>query len=568
MSLFDALNTATSALAVDQAGITVTGNNIANVGNANYSRETATVTPSQDTEVQPGIFVGTGVDLTSVQRQVDSALNSRLRGSQSDNSSAQTTANWVGQVQSTLNALSGSDLSAQLSTFFTGWSNLANNPTDSGLRQVVIQNGQNTAGYLQNLDGQLNGLQTNVNQELPLQVSSANNLATQIASLNVQIATAQNSAGGSPNSLLDQRDAALSQLSQLVNINTQDQPDGTVNVFVGSQPLVVGQTNNGLSMKNETDANGNVTPTVIFTNDNGTVPATSGVIGALQSVKSQITSATDQINTIAHNLIDAVNQVHASGQGTAGFTSVTSTNTVNDPTKALASTAAGLDFTPKNGSFVVTVTQADGTASSTLVPVNLTGSANDTTLNSLATSLNGIAGVSATINAGQLTIKSTGANAKISFSQDSSGTLADLGINTFFTGKDASDIAVNSTVSSQTSLLAAGSNGEPGDNTAALAISNLESASLPGLGGESLESSYQNLVNDVGNSAATATTNATAAKNVQDALSAQQQGVSGVSLNEEAVNLIQQQQAFQAAAQVVTTVNQMFASMLAAFTTL
>ena len=75
-------------------------------------------------------------------------------------------------------------------------------------------------------------------------------------------------------------------------------------------------------------------------------------------------------------------------------------------------------------------------------------------------------------------------------------------------------------------------------------------------------------MNQVGNSAAAATANATATQNVQDTLTAQQQTVSGVSLNEETVNLIQQQQAFQAAAQVVTTVNQMFASMLAAFSTL
>ena len=451
MSLFDALHTATSALAVDQAGITVTGNNIANVGNANYSREVANLAAAPDDQIQQGIFVGTGVDLTSIQSQVDDALNGRLRSSQSDNSSAQTTSTWVGQIQSTLNALSGSDLSSQMSTFFTGWSSLASNPTDGGLRQVVVQDGQNTAGYLQNLDGQLNQLQTNVNQELPQQVKTANSLATDIASLNVQIATSEGSGGGQANALRDQRNADLSSLSKLVNITTADQPNGAVNVFIGTQPLVDGQTNNGLSISNKTDADGNVNPTVVFSNTTGTVDATSGVIGSLLSVKSQISSTTDQINLIAHNLIDAVNQVHASGQGTTGFTSVTSTNPVDDATQPLNSTAAGLDFTPKNGSFVVTVTQANGTASSTLVPVNLTGTANDTTLNSLATSLNGITGVTATVRSGQLTITSTNPNAKISFSQDSSGTLADLGINTFFTGKDAGDIAVNSTVSSNTS---------------------------------------------------------------------------------------------------------------------
>jgi flagellar hook-associated protein 1 FlgK len=562
-SLFSALNIATSALNTEQAAINVTGNNIANVGNANYSREVAETAPGLDTQIQPGMFVGTGVDLTGVQRQVDAALNSRLNNANSDASSASTTSTWVGQVQSTLNALSGSDLSSQMSTFFTGWSNLANDPTDTGQRQVVIQNGENLASYVQGLNTQLNGLQTSVDQELPQQTATANGLASQIASLNVQIVTAEGANTGTANALLDQRDQDVSQLSQLVNITTANQPDGSVNVYIGSEPLVEGQTNHGLSVANVNTSSGSATPTVVFTDSGGTVPVTSGSIGALEGVRSQITSTTDSINTIAQNLISSVNQLSASGQGTEGFTNVTSTNAVNDPTAALNSTSAGLQETPTNGSFVVSVTQANGTSKSTLVNVNLSGNGTQTSLNSLATSLSAIAGVSATVANGQLTIKSTNASSQISFSQDSSGTLAALGVNTFFSGNGAGNIAVNSTVANQPSLLAAAQNGEPGDNSNALAMAQLEGQPLAGLGGESLSSSYQSLVNQVANNAAAAKTNATATTTVQQTLQDQQQSVSGVSLNDETVNLLQQQQAFQAAAQVVTTVNAMYTTLLA-----
>jgi flagellar hook-associated protein 1 FlgK len=567
-SLSSALNIANSALNVEQAAINVTGNNIANVGNANYARETAETSPGVDYQQQQGIFIGTGVDLTGVQRQVDDALNSRLRSSNSDASAASTTQTWLGQVQSTLNALSGSDLSSQMSTFFTGWSNLANNPTDTGQRQVVIQNGQNLANYIQGLNTQLTTLQSSVSTQLPEQVSTANSLASQIASLNVQIVTAQGGSGGSANSLQDQRDADLSKLSQLVNISTADQPNGSVNVYIGSEPLVEGQTNHGLSVAGVANAStGALVPTVVFTDTGGTAPVTSGVIGALSGVQSQITSTANSINTIAQNLISSVNQLSASGQGTRGFSSVTGTNAVNDPTQPLNSAAADLTPPPTNGSFVVTVTQQDGTSKSTLVPVNLNGTGTQTTLNSLAASLNGISGVTASVTAGQLTIKSTNAASTISFSQDSSGTLAALGVNTFFSGTGANNIAVNSTVSNEPGLLAAAQNGEPGDNSNALAISQLESEPQASLGGESLQSSYQNLVDQVGNSVAAAKTNATATAAVQQTLTSQQQSLSGVSINEETVNLIQQQQAFQAAAQVVTTVNQMFTTMLAAFAT-
>ena len=80
-----------------------------------------------------------------------------------------------------------------------------------------------------------------------------------------------------------------------------------------------------------------------------------------------------------------------------------STNVVADPTVALNSTAAGLKFTPTNGSFVVHVKDATtGLEKSTLVQVNLTGQPTDTTLNSLAASLAAIPGVTATVSGGQL----------------------------------------------------------------------------------------------------------------------------------------------------------------------
>jgi flagellar hook-associated protein 1 FlgK len=263
-----------------------------------------------------------------------------------------------------------------------------------------------------------------------------------------------------------------------------------------------------------------------------------------------------------------VNQISASGQGTVGFSSVTSTNAVDDATQPLNSAAAGLTASVTNGSFVVHVTGANNTSTSTLVQVNLSTTGTPTSLNSLATSLNAINGVSATVNNGQLTIKSTSPTSTISFSQDSSGALAALGVNTFFSGTGAGNIAVNSTLTANPSLLAAAQNGEPGDNSNALAMSQLESQSLTGLGGESLTSAYQNLVTQVGNSVASATNNVTATAAVQSTLTTQQQSLSGVSLNQETINLMQQQQAFQASAQVVSAVQQMYTTLLDAMVSL
>ena len=183
-----------------------------------------TTTPGTDVQVQPGIFLGTGVAETGVQREVDESLNDRLRAANSDSAAAATTADWVGQVQTAIGALSGDDLSTQMTTFFNAWSDVANNPTDAGQRQVTIQDGANLAGYVQKLSSQLGSQLQQVNQQLPQQVSSANALAGQVAKLNVQIVTASAGTTGVPNGLEDERDSDLKQLSQLTNISVQQQP--------------------------------------------------------------------------------------------------------------------------------------------------------------------------------------------------------------------------------------------------------------------------------------------------------------------------------------------------------
>ena len=559
MSLFGALNIGGSALAAQTAALQVTGNNIANAGNADYTRETSTLTPGSDQQIAPGIFVGSGVSLTAVQRQVDESLNARLRSANSDNQSATTTQSLLSQVESSFNALGTNNISTQMSTFFTSWSSLAATPQDAGLRQIVLSDGQNVAQSLTQERTQLDGVQTSLNQQLTSMAQSANDLAQQVATLNTQIVIAAGGTAGGDNSLIDQRDAVLTKLSGLINIQTVNQPNGSVNVYVGSEPLVIAGTSSGVAV---TTLNGQPQSTVVFKSNDDPLPLTSGQLGAMQSMQSQLSSVTAQVDSLAHNLISAVNQLHASGQGMQGFSSVTSTNAVTSPTAALNSTAAGLDYPPTNGSFVVHVTNtATGQSTSTLIKVSLTGAPTDTTLNSLAASLNAVSGITAKVAGGKLTISSSSSGSTFSFSQDSSGALAGLGINTFFTGSNASDIAVNSTVLNNSDLIAAAKNGDAGDNQTAVAIAALNTQPLAS--GQSIQDQYQSIINGVSGAVADATTNAQASQAVQSTLSAQQQSLSGVSIDEESINMLTQQRAYQGAAVFITTVNTMMTTLMA-----
>jgi flagellar hook-associated protein 1 FlgK len=230
---------------------------------------------------------------------------------------------------------------------------------------------------------------------------------------------------------------------------------------------------------------------------------------------------------------------------------------LNDP-------ASGLKFPPQNGSFVVHVKdKATGLVTSTLVKVDLDGlNGDDTTLDSLAASLNGVGDVSAAISAGKLTIKASSSAVDVSFSQDSSGTLAALGINSFFAGTDATSIAVNDVVKNNPALLAAAQNGQPTDNQTAIAIAAMETQPVAALGGVSLKDNYQQIVNGISVAVSTAKSNAEATNTVNQTLTAQREALSGVSLDEEAVNLMRQQRGFQAAARLISAVDEMMKTVL------
>ncbi len=558
MSLIGALNIGKSALAVSQAQLQVTGNNIANAGNADYTRQRAEVSTSKDQMIRHGVFLGTGVKLDAVSRQIDEALEGRLRASISDSKAADTTESWLSRVESVFNELGDEDLSTEMSQFFASWSNLANKPQDAGLRQIVLQNAETLAGGFKNLKTDMEGLRSDIADRLGAMTIDANQLANTVAKLNKEIVLSEAGTGGQDGGLRDQRDASLKKLSEMMDIRTLEQPNGSVTVFVGNEPLVMNSTNRGLTVKTET-IDGKFNTSVVFKDNNGPVEAKGGQIGALSGVRDTIDGTAERLDSLAGNLIYEVNKLHGSGSGLNKLARVTATNAVDDSTLALNDPEANLAFTPTTGSFVVHVKEkATGLTTSTLVKVDLDGlNADDTTLTSLAADLAGISGLQVSTSGNKLDIAAASNAVEFSFSSDTSGALASLGVNSFFTGRGAFDMGVNAVVKANPNLLAASQNGEPTDNGIARSIAGLESAAVSSLNGSTLKDSYQSMVNNVAVITADAKAESEASRVVYDTLFNQREALSGVSMDEEAINLMRQQRAFQGASRLISVVNEL-----------
>ncbi len=573
MSLFGALQLGGSSLAAQQTGLQVTGNNISNAGTAGYTRQVANLTPGSSTEIAPGQYLGAGVDVSSVQRQANASINESLRDATSGQSSGQTLSTLLNQVQSTFNSLGDNDVAGQLTDFFNSFSTLANDPSDNAQRAVVVQNGVSVAGYLQTLRGQLTTIGSDAQTQIGEQVTQANSLAQSIASLNQQIATSTTAAGGD-NALLDQRDQDLSQLSQIMNIRVIDQGNGNLNVLVGSMPLVEGNTSRGVSSVQVPNSANNSTTTKITFADNGdTMNVSGGSLGALvNATNTYLTPAVQTVDTIAAGLINAVNSISTQGQGLSGFSTVAGTTAVSDPTAALnaGKSSTGIAFPPTNGTFDLYIQDTvSGQITTKQIPVNLSGQGAQTSLNSLAASISAAGGgvVTGTVNsAGQLVIASNNSNVTVGFGNDTSGALASLGVNTFFSGSDASNIAVNQVLQNDPSMLAAGQGNVTGSNANALALSQAGTTSVSQLGGQSLTDYYSNYVGALATSAQNAGDDVTAQTTIHDSIYAQQQSVSGVSLDEETVNLTTYQRAFEGTARFISVVDEMMQTVLGLIT--
>jgi flagellar hook-associated protein 1 FlgK len=132
----------------------------------------------------------------------------------------------------------------------------------------------------------------------------------------------------------------------------------------------------------------------------------------------------------------------------------------------------------------------------------------------------------------------------------------------FFTGSSASDIAVNSQLENNSNLVAASKDGTTGDNTIALAISNLQNSKVMNGNSSTMGDSYNSFVTTLGTSIDSANNTQSTQTLVLQQLNEQQSSVAGVSTDEETTNLIQYQRAYQASSEVINVVNTLFQSVL------
>ncbi|MEX0745014.1 MAG: flagellar hook-associated protein FlgK [Phycisphaeraceae bacterium] len=565
MSLGSSLNIGRSGLLSSQTALQTVGNNLANAATRGYNRQTVALQPTGSQPIGQNSFVGRGVQLQAITRQIDEALQTRLRGAIADESSSAVHHELLSQIESIYNEYTDSALSSRLGAFFSSWSNVANNPQDAGLRSLVVQEADGLARFVQSQRDELVNLRAQVDRASEATAGHIDGLLGDVEKLNRAISQAEGGAGSGANDLRDQRDVVLTELAGHLDISTIESDAGQVDVFVGSLPIVLDGKSRGVELHNTTRDGQDVTELRIKA-DGSRLDLSSGELGGMLAFRDgDLASAIDSLDQFAGQLIWQVNQIHSQGQGTALLNDVTGASKVADTSALLNSEAAGLAFAPGHGSFQVHVTDAQtGQKTTHTIHVDLDGiDGDDTTLDSLVADLDALTNVSAGVTAdGRLNLAADSTAHKLSFSDDTSGALAALGVNTFFTGSTARDIAVNQTVRQSPSLIAAAQGHEPGDNRNALAIAGLREQAVSELGGNSLTGFWNRHVEQVGSRTAQARQQSDAQAIVRENLEAKMQSVSGVNIDEEAIDLMRYQRNYQANARFLGVVDELMQTLM------
>lgn len=305
MSLFVGLNTGLTAIRAARAGLDTASHNIANANTPGFTRqrvELAGMIPFQS----PDGPIGTGVEIQRIARLRDQFLDARVRTTSADFARLDARASLLTNLES-VTGEPDNGISGELTGLWDAFEDFALNPADPAVRRQVLSQLDAVAGKVQSVHTAWSQLGVDTTTRRDENVSEVNDLLTQIADINRQVANADPKKIS--NDLLDRRDLMADRVAELTGATASLETDGTLSLQLGGQALVTGSTAGTLAV-NGTDLEVDGTP---VTN------AVSGQIGALHGfltvdLPSQITN----LDTFVATFADAVNSQHAAGFRTDG----------------------------------------------------------------------------------------------------------------------------------------------------------------------------------------------------------------------------------------------------------
>jgi flagellar hook-associated protein 1 FlgK len=446
-------------------------------------------------------------------------------------------------------------LSTAVLDFFNKLQDLSSKPSDTSTRQTVISASQNLVARFNDAQKQLTNVNGGLNLQIKDSVTKINEAASQIASLNQQIAVSQTNRGGSNvNGLLDQRDQVVANLSKQIKLTVNEQ-DGNYNVMIGNGvPLVLAFN----TYKLETVAS-KIDPTrlnVSHTPNGGTQVDVSdvllgGSLGGIFDFRKNILNPTQ--NTIGQIILSITSDINTVNKNGLKPNGQQGTNIFTQP----ASLATPYKTNTGSGGISIAITNTNLLTNSDYI-LEKTGAGDSYRLTRVSD------GVDLHTNSALATITNAGFSLSISSGTVSTGDQFLLrptysGASSYSVTATINDLATAAAGATQASPVVPPA---PGDNTNVLAMLAKQTSLVMNGGLSTYQDTLGGLISTVGNKSAELKATSAYADQWQQSSSIAMENYSGINLEEEAANLLRYQQAYQASGTVLQMARQMFDSIL------
>ena len=435
--------------------------------------------------------------------------------------------NTTGYARQTVDIETSPDISTSVGPEGTGADATSIQQISDDLLNSQIQSQQSVSGYWNSQQTALQSAQTNLDEYLSGTASSSSSSTdTSSTGLSAQLSglfSSFSSLATTPTSLTAQQ-AVVNQAQNLATTFNQ----------VDTQLTALNSQLNGSVSSGVTSANGLLSNIASLNNEITAAEYSGGAANDLMDTREQdLENLSQLVNIQTSTGTGGAVDVSIGGQALVSGSQTLDQLKTYDPGNGqlqVETTSGGTPLTLTGGSIQGTIDARDGALADLQSGVN-------TLASTLITQVNGIA------NTGYSPTGTTGT--------------------AFFTGTDASDIAVNSTLVNNPGLLqSSASAATPSDNSVALQLADLASTDQSTLSGQTLSAAYASTVNSLGSALQTANEQVTNQTAVTTMLQTQQSDVSGVNVDQEMTNLMGFQRAYEASAQLVTTINTMMGDTL------
>ena len=543
------LNIGKSGIEANEAGLSTAGQNISNVNTPGYSVENVQFDQTQPNHGSPGM-VGNGVRATGIRRVVNSFLDAQMIRQKTRMGFWESSRLSLSELDTYFTHAQNQGLSKDISRFLSTWEVVANHPLDRSARATLITYGKNLAEDFHQMSSLYSQTRNRLGELLHSSVGTINADLSKIARLNREILRAE-AGGESPNTLIDQRQQLMVQISTLTNAHFFKDKNGAITLHLGGQAAVTDIDSGRLETVFDPSRDGyrilihppgHSGPPIDITDR-----IHGGKIGGYLDVRDRkVPLLEEHLNSLAHGIINHVNALHVQGYGLNGRTNqnffaptikvqeqgnvppgVSLTANAVDPDSA----RRPLDVSVSQDTIVVT----DHVSGKTLRKASLSGGTGTVTVSGYVLRVSGVG-------------KNGVAHFHVSGGDDTRGAALSMEVN---------DLAPEDLAAGQ-SPIREGRN--QGDNKNAHLLFGLLQDRLHFAGGEqpvSLPDFFATSVSTVGAWARNARDHYVAQTMIQKGLENQRMTVSGVSIAGESARIIQYEKAYQASANLIHMTNRL-----------